>query len=465
MDMLAVAEIAVADIVFREDLYPRLEKIPTLVQQYAADLQVLPPIEINQRNELIDGWHRWTAHRKMEAATIRATVTHTTSDGEVLKLATRRNNKGVRQLTLDDKKDLARRIYSAIPDRERTEASKEELADVLAVSMVTVRRWLARMDKDAKKKRNRTIFERWLACYTQEQIAEAVGCTHKTVSVLLASFVQNGQVTEMYKTAVDDEDDGGTEEEAFDEGEGQIVITRARLAAAEHNDGTDEKGDPHFKPPLYNVWKQQEKTKGSSHFGNSEVRWLDNLLYLYTKPFDVVVDPFAGGGSTIDLCRKRLRRYFVSDRKPIKDREDVRQHDITDGLPKPPQWKDVKLVYLDPPYWWQAKGEYSEDATDLANMPLEQFNETLAGIISGFGKKLSDGAYIALIIQPTQWNAPDRQFTDHVGDMLRRIKLPVAMRYSVPYESQQCNAQMVEWAKANRECLVLSREIIVWRVE
>jgi hypothetical protein len=32
-----------------------------------------------------------------------------------------------------------------------------------------------------------------------------------------------------------------------------------------------------FDPPLYNVWKQQEKTQGSSHYGNSEVRWMDNL--------------------------------------------------------------------------------------------------------------------------------------------------------------------------------------------
>jgi site-specific DNA-adenine methylase len=55
---------------------------------------------------------------------------------------------------------------------------------------------------------------------------------------------------------------------------------------------------------------------GSQHFGNSEVRWLDNLLYLYTQPFDIVVDPFAGGGSTIDVCKKRFRRYWVSDRKP-----------------------------------------------------------------------------------------------------------------------------------------------------
>ena len=69
-----------------------------------------------------------------------------------------------------------------------------------------------------------------------------------------------------------------------------------------------------YQPPIYNVWKQQAKTNGSNHFGNSEVRWLDNLLYLYTQPFNMVVDPFAGGGSTIDICKKRFRRYFVSDR-------------------------------------------------------------------------------------------------------------------------------------------------------
>ena len=76
-----------------------------------------------------------------------------------------------------------------------------------------------------------------------------------------------------------------------------------------------------FEPPIYNVWKQQTKTAGSSHFGNSEVRWVDNLLYLYTKPFDVVVDPFAGGGSTIDICKRSLRRYWASDRKPVVERE------------------------------------------------------------------------------------------------------------------------------------------------
>jgi len=38
------------------------------------------------------------------------------------------------------------------------------------------------------------------------------------------------------------------------------------------------------------------------------------------------------------------------------------------------------------------------------------------------------------------------------------------MRISVPYESQQYNAQMVDWAKENKKVLVLSREIVVWKV-
>src|SRR4051812_31335148 len=77
--------------VFWEDLYPRIEKNPATVQKYAEDLTILPPIEVNQNNELIDGWHRWTAHRKVGAKTIPAIVTKTASDAELLELAIERN--------------------------------------------------------------------------------------------------------------------------------------------------------------------------------------------------------------------------------------------------------------------------------------------------------------------------------------------------------------------------------------
>jgi DNA modification methylase len=70
-----------------------------------------------------------------------------------------------------------------------------------------------------------------------------------------------------------------------------------------------------FDPPIYNIWKQQKKSQGSSHFGNSEVRWLDNLLYLYTRPFEIVIDPFSGSGSTIDICKKRKTEAFEIERR------------------------------------------------------------------------------------------------------------------------------------------------------
>jgi len=227
--------------------------------------------------------------------------------------------------------------------------------------------------------------------------------------------------------------------------------------------------DTDFTPPLYNIWTFAKKSNAVSHFGNSEQRIVDNLLYLYTEPFDIVVDPFAGGGSTIDACKYRLRRYWTSDRKPIPEREkEIRKHDITvDGLPPLNRnWSQVTLTYLDPPYWRQAAGQYSDDAADLANMPLEEFTKTMADLVKGIASKQSKGV-IALLIQPTQWSADNRQFTDHVTDIIQAVgnkKLVLENRISCPYSTEQYNAQQVEWSKANRKLLVLTRELIVWRV-
>ena len=415
-----------SDVIYREDLYPRIKKNPVIVQKYAEDLSVLPPIEVNQHNELIDGWHRWTAHKKNDIQEIAVIVTQTNSDVQFLELAIERNSKYGLQLSQEDKKDKARFIYHQTAEKEREE-KKKHLSKIFSVSERTIRTWLSRIDKDSKEARNKRIFDMWMACYTQEEIGEKEGIAKSAVNEICSEMAALPK------------------------------LNKSDKSYAEH--ATD------FQVPLYNVWKQKEKQTELNHHGLTESHFVDNLLYLYTNPFDIVVDPFAGSGTTIDICNKRFRRYWASDRKPIVEREsEIRKHDITDGLPALPRWKDVGLVYLDPPYWKQAEGQYSKDSEDLANMPLDQFNNVLAELIMRFSEKLTN-ACIALIIQPTQWNAPDRRFTDHIGDMLRAVKLPVDLRYSVPYESQQYNAQMVEWAKENKRCLVLTREIIAWRIE
>jgi hypothetical protein len=407
-------------------MYPRIDTSPLAVQQYTEVFDVLPPIEINQHNELIDGWHRWTAAKTLERESIDAVVTKTDSDMHLFELAIERNNAHGLPMTQQEKQRDCIRIYAGT-SRDKQAALKVRMRMLFSVTDRTIERWVSRTDKEFKDSCKEDAAKMWLACHTQDEIAEAVGWPRRTVSDWIEGFGDLRQMSESAK------------------------------AAANH--AVD------FDPPIYNIWKQQTKTSGLSHFGNSEMTWVDNLLYLYTEPVDIVIDPFAGSGSTREICRKRYRRYWISDRKiPAAMEGKIRLHDLTNGLPSLARWKDVQLVYLDPPYWKQAEGQYSDDPTDLANMPLDVFTKTLIGIVDQFRKKLSD-AYIALLIQPTQWKAPGRKFVDHVGDLLRGVNLPVDMRFSCPYESQQCNAQMVDWAKQEKQCLVLTRELIVWRVD
>ena len=409
---------------WRQDLYPRIQPDPETIQRYAEDLDVLPPVEINQNNEIIDGYHRWTAYRKNQVETIPVVVTPTISDKELLKLAIKRNSQHGLHLSITEKKDKVRELYTG------KDGEKEELAELFSVTLRTISRWTERRDKDAKVARDRKIADMWLACYTEDEIAAETEISKATVSEAIRKCSE--------------------------------LDTWQKLNIFANYQ------DPDWTPPLYDIWKRQEKTNKTNHFGNTETSFVDNLLYLYTEPFDIVVDPFAGGGSTIDVCKQRLRRYWVSDRAPIVERPDIRQWDIAAGPPPlHKRWSNVKLLYLDPPYWRQAAGQYSKDDADLANMPLDAFYAALTGFVTAATQKMAAGAHVALVISPTQYKADDRKYpVDHTIDIITRLqaynKLRYIRRISIPYESQQYNAQQVEWAKANRDILILTREFTVW---
>lgn len=415
-----------SEVVFREDLYPRITPNPAQIQQYAENLEVLPPIEVNQHNILIDGFHRWTAHKKAEAEFINAVVIETQSDNHLLSLAIEKNAKHGLQLSNTDKKKMAIRLYAS-----GTGIGKDEICRILSISERTLANHLSDIDKQLREDRKAKIFDMYLAGYTNQEIADATGVTSRTIENETAEIYANLQ---------------------------KFPKNLAEFA------------DTDFDPPIYNIWSFAKKTNEVSHFGNSEVRIVENLLYLYTQPFDIVFDPFAGGGSTIDICKKRLRRYYVSDRKPIVEREsEIRKLDIVTDLPAfNNRWQDVKLVYLDPPYWRQAENKYSTDAQDLANMPLNEFNTALASVVNRIAGKLSTGSHIALLIQPTQWKSDNKEFTDHVFDMLRLAdgqRLKVINRISCPYGTQQYTPQQVNYAKEHKICLGLTRELIIWKVK
>ncbi len=108
-------------------------------------------------------------------------------------------------------------------DSERIKVWQNAVYDSLGNKIKKVSDWLSRIVKDAKVKRDAKIFDLWLACHTQDEIAEAVGCPKMTV---------NDQIINLYETVL----------------QNQTVQTAA-------NHVTD------FTIPIYNVWKQQTKTR------------------------------------------------------------------------------------------------------------------------------------------------------------------------------------------------------------
>jgi len=420
-----VIDLPVEAVVYREDLYPRSLTDHNKVQDYAENLEVMPPIEVNHHNILIDGWHRWMAHKKEGLTTVQVRVTQTTSDRHLKRLAVRSNRNHGLQLSRDDKQRYAREQYRDASLRDR-EALKTELCSDLSIPLRTLNSWLRRIDEDTEKEIKERAVAMWLSCHTQQEIAEHCSVTQGRVSQWLDKLINFGNSAKINKPA------------------------------AMH--------EVAFTIPQKNVWLETDKTPHLDFPGSTEPRWLDNLLYFYTQPFDIVIDPFAGSGSTIEVCKKRLRRYWVSDRKPIPERaHEIRLWDMTEGVPPLHNWRDVKLVYLDPPNWKQVEGEYSQSPSDLANMTLEDFTTTLSGVITDFGKKLQTGAHIALIIQPTHWYAPEHAYTDHAMAMVKLIKLPLARRIACPCDTPRYTAYL-QWCLENREMLSLNREIIVWQV-
>lgn len=404
--------IKTSEIVYRPELYPRNKPNPAKIQEYAENIEKLPPIEVNQANVLIDGYHRWKAYETAKLEDIPANVTVTQSDAEIEMLSVERNSKHGQQLTQDEKKVYAVRWFDVLP--------VDQICETLSISRSSYQRWTSAKQEQKEELIKQTIYNEWMRCKTEQEIADKVGMTQARVHQKIADIINNVQMTEIYNFR-------------------------------------------NFEPQVYTIWNFSKATNEVRHFGNIPPEIIDNLLWFYTKPFDVVFDPFGGGGSTIDKCLERKRRYYVSDLTPIPARQDIRQWDITQGLPDDLPVPD--LVFLDPPYWKQAEKRYSDKAEDMANIGLDDFVGKVGDIAKAVKRKWNGSrpdAKLALIIGAYQkdWQTTDLPFMCYQA--IAKYLTPV-VRIQVPYSTQVHGGQFVTNAKESRNMLYLSRDLMVFK--
>jgi len=401
--------IKTSEVIFREDLYPRFQPNQAIIEKYSDSIEFLPPIKLDQHKILIDGFHRWKAFQLAGVLEIPFEEINVASEKELKKLAYQLNSNHGLQLSSDEKKRYAQEMFGDL--------TIKEMASLLGVSEQSIQRWTKTQAEALKAERDRKIIELYLKAWnTQESVAEAIGVGVSTINDIINKF------------------------------------GKQHLRESEKI----------FKPFIYNIWNTAKQDNERKHFGAFPEVFMENLLYYHTNPLDIVFDPFGGGGTSVDVCRKMFRRYYVSDRKVIPGREnDIREWDILNGVPTDLQ--KPELVFLDPPYWKQAEGKYSNDSEDLGNMELDNFNESMRKLL----KELSAWKVnqIAVVIQPTQyknnWN-----WTDHIFHFDRMIndKYEILMRYILPYSTEQYLPQMVIKSKEEKKCLGSHRDLVIWKI-
>jgi len=136
-------------------------------------------------------------------------------------------------------------------------------------------------------------------------------------------------------------------------------------------------GDPRFagRTPAYVIW---------------------NLLQRYTRAGDLVVDPFAGGGTTLDVARSLGREARGFDIAPVREdieRADARKLPLEDGK--------ADFVFMDPPY--STHLTYSERAGCVGELTAFEpaYFEAMDAAFAEVERCLRDRRYLAVYVSDT----------------------------------------------------------------
>lgn len=425
-----VATIPIQSIRFVKELYPRIKPNDEAIERYRDALEKLPPIIVARDGVLVDGYHRWQAHVREGSEQIQAEDLGNLSDAEIMREAITRNASHGQQLSTADKKHEAGRLWKTFENLEPAER-ENEIADLLGVSVSAVQKWT----KDARKEEREAIkamaWRRWLSCEfsSYRELGAAFGVDHKTAAAWCGEFSQTCKNSP--PSATDQQPWGSIQ---------------------------------HF-----DVWSfasnNREGGGQQSYFGACPPQIMENLLWLYTEPGEsVVVDLFAGSGTTLEVSHRMGRRCWVSDIRGnhYSPHLDIHQHDATTGWPADAPAK-ADLLFLDPPYWKQAAGRYSSEPGELAEMTLPDFNKAWSKLLTDCKSRLSAGGKIAYIISPTE-DKEGGVVVDHAMEMAAAamaIGYRIHRRIIVTYQTQQATGQQVTWARENRRLLKLYRDLII----
>jgi len=153
------------------------------------------------------------------------------------------------------------------------------------------------------------------------------------------------------------------------------------------------------------LWDFPKQSYGAIPKGNNkyagvtpaELIW--NLVWRYTEPGDLVVDPMCGSGTTLDVCKEEGRNAICYDISPPPYRKDIIQNDAR-KIPLPEN--HVDMVFVDSPYGDNIKYNEHPDCIGKISSETEQFYDELEKVIKECHRIMKPGKVLGWLIGD-QW--------------------------------------------------------------
>ena len=226
-----------------------------------------------------------------------------------------------------------------------------------------------------------------------------------------------------------------------------------------------------FRPTPYDVWPfRHDRAFGIPHPGSIPPALVAHALHYYTPPGALVVDPMAGGGTTLDVCQSMGRRCLAYDLHPT--RPEIQPHDIRLGFP--PVAIGCDLIFCDPPYHTMLARHYACDSIAVA--PLTGWIAFLHELARHAFATLRPGGYLALLLAaqtekdlPAGFGYLDHAFLGYAaararascpsGGSVARWTAPTCpSRFAAPATTAACSARCATCLvcashSENRECM------------
>jgi DNA modification methylase len=151
------------------------------------------------------------------------------------------------------------------------------------------------------------------------------------------------------------------------------------------------------------LWDYPKQSYGKTQKGNNKYAGVTpafviyNMVRRYTDPGDLVLDPMAGSGTTIDVCKEEGRKciaYDISPTRPDIVQNDARKIPLNDS--------SVDMIFIDSPYGDNI--DYNDHPGNIGKISAEseEFYDALDSVISECHRVLRPGKALGWLIGD-QW--------------------------------------------------------------